>query len=264
MWGLDNLPPRLGRGFYNLFGEGGSFTGVEEYDEMFDSPLLFVHASFGILALAISGLLAYASGLSAFATIMFLAPFCLVTWTISLGTDWRDWEDEVYSRTAAAIILGFLGVILWGFFVAILFSPLQVQLQPAKWLGYWSLAIPLEITPVVAFGLTLFNSLFLVPTSEQGLQAMLMPFFHLDSMNVEGLPFALQPPVAMGVGIWAVAHTIIGQFPWWYFISALGAGLIMMQVSAWSGNYWAGIMVHAMNNLVAYLASSLVIGGVVR
>ncbi|MEM3589399.1 MAG: CPBP family glutamic-type intramembrane protease [Candidatus Bathyarchaeia archaeon] len=248
----------------NKKGSGMEFTGVEEIDELFDSPLLTIWALFSFAAGIVLLILSIAGGNFAQMAFFFFPLIFLLIIALK-RPDWAEREDP--NAVLSWTLLGLGGVLAIGaFFSFVAAAEGRYVWAPAEWTPMRLLqTIPggeAKLPLLSVWFVDFFATGFLVAPGEQAFQASFFPLFNLEPLNwLDRLPFALNPPVFGGVGIWALCHIIIGQYVTWYVIPVFLSGLVMAEAAYRSGTWFTSVLIHAINNWIAIMASMAMMGG---
>lgn len=231
------------------------FTGVDEIDELFDSPLFGVWIVVAFFTGALT-LLSVSQDPAQTATLNF---FFYMTIAGLIFVPFIDRDEPLEGREmllwAAIGFAGLLGIaFISNVFVNMfsLESTRSLSLLPPNYLQ-------LAVFGTLSLSTTaLFSTLYFVATGEETLKGLGLYLFNifppLESFFGVTLPevgemLIAQPLIWIIVACWALAHTIIGQNPAWYCIPVFWDGLVIMYCNMKGGSWLTGIFCHAGNNL---------------
>ena len=234
------------------------FTGVEEYDELFDSLLFGVFVLLAIVADAYI-LLSVSQNPAQRDTLMFFQPMVLAGIVFFIMADRKE---DIGGRTILLwSLIGFGGLLGIAFISNIM--TVAAGLVPATQLSILPNYLELAIIGTLGLGFSsLLSTLYFVGTGEEILKGLGMALFNIFRPIEEIMGFTLpegmafQPLAWILVLLWAIAHTVAGQNPAWYAIPVFVDGIWLLFVAQKGGSWLVPILAHVGNN-VFFLGMSL-------
>jgi len=227
-------------------------------------PSILIWAFLSIPASGLLFLLTYPSPISSFH--LFLAIMNIVGLLVMLlglhedvTEDSSDWEGEGEEGEREAVSTWWLAgsalVFIASVFLGLIFSG---QIKSSLWVP--TSLFPLALTSPVLLGFVtdVFGTTFSVVAGEENMKMSFEPLHKV--FGVENIPYAFQPAVMIGRGVWSVEHVIKGQLPYSFGISVFALGIIMDLASAQSGTVLTRWLIHLTYNLSLLTASFLTSG----
>ena len=234
------------------------FTGIEEYDELFDSLLFGVFILLSIFADAFI-LLSVSQNPAQRDSLMFFQPMVLAGIIFFIMADRK--EDIGARKILLWSLLGFGGLLGIAFISHImtvatgLVSYAQLTILP----NYLDLAF----IGALSLGFSgLFSTLYFVAMGEEILKGIGMGLFNifkpLDEFAGIQLPEGMvyQPLAWIIVVVWSIAHVFAGQNVWFYCFPVFFDGLWLLFVAQRGGSWLTCVLAHSANN-VFFLGMSL-------
>lgn len=167
--------------------------------------------------------------------------------------DWEDGEDEPSTLTSYWL-LGAVGV----FMVSLGFGLLLTNtIRSTLWVPMNLFPLAVSTPQVYGFVTDIFANTFSVVSGEESLVTSFSPLHKV--LSLDGAPFAFQPAVLMGRGVWSIAHVILGQLPLVFAVSVFCAGIVIDLATARTGSRLTGWLIHWGFNIILIIASFLTV-----
>lgn len=240
------------------------FTGVEGYDELFDSLLFGVFILLSIFADAFI-LLSVSQNTALRDNLMFFQPMVLAGIIFFIMADRR--EDIGARKTLLWSILGFFGLLGIAFVSNIM--TVSAGLVPSDKLSILPNYLDLAFIGTLSLGFSgLFSTLYFVAMGEEVLKGIGMGLFNIFQPIEEvfgiNLPEGMvyQPLAWIIVAVWSIAHVFAGQNMAWYCVPVFVDGLWLLFVAQRGGSWLVAVLSHAGNNLF-FLGLSMIYAGAI-
>lgn len=160
--------------------------------------------------------------------------------------DVADWEEETeLPKVGTFTLASVAGIAILSFILGVFTG----EMDPATKLPFKSaIWVPTMLYPLstetlatsgglYSFFMDIFATIFSVVPGEESLVELFSPLFRAyeDFSWASAIPYAFQPAVLIGRVVWATWHIIKGQYPFFFFFTVLGAGIILDYFTAKSG-----------------------------
>ena len=234
-------------------------------------PALLVWSLLAIPVSGLSFLITFQTNLAISVFHLFLAImniaglFVLVTGVFhDYAEESSDWETEqepeqVGSWSLIGLALLFVASLFVGFFFG--------RIQPSIW-------VPYELYPLSEIGISpnsfysfstdVFGTWFSVVPGEENMKKTFIVLQKVyEDTDIVNVPFAVQPAILLGNGIWSVEHVFLGQYPMSFMFSVFISGICLDVSSARTGTPLTGWLIHALFNSIL-LAFGFLAGGFIK
>jgi hypothetical protein len=152
--------------------------------------------------------------------------------------DIADWEEDPELRKVSVTGLLSVGGIA---VISLVLGVFTGRLQSAIWVP--TMLYPLSTETAIATGglfsllMDLFITVFSVVPGEESLTESFTPLFKAYEQFdwASDIPYCFQPAVLTGRAVWASWHVVKGQYPLFFFVTVLCAGIVLDFLTARSG-----------------------------
>jgi len=227
------------------------FTGIEEYDELFDSLLFGVFVLLSIFADAFI-LLSVSQNTALRDNLMFFQPMVLAGIIFFIMADRKE---DIGARKillwSGLCFIGLLGIAFVSNIVTV-----TVGLVHADQLSILPNYLELAFIGTLGLGFSgLFSTLYFVAMGEEilkgigmGLFNVFQPIDEIFGINLpEGMVF--QPLAWIIVLCWAIAHVFAGQNVWYYCFPVFFDGIWLLFGAQKGGSWLVPVLAHSANNV---------------